>query len=134
MKAKRNKIFIILLIIVAISIAGCNGKSNNTESPDSSEKGSTSSMTITMLPSPPESKTTNDASKIKSFTELIENCDKKEIQSADINGWQILVTIQTNDEIIQYSLLNDTLKIDSKCYKLNAQDLKEKIEKIYEDI
>lgn len=123
---------LILIFLTLLILAGCGGR--ETASSEAPSKSSTPSLSITVMPSPPETKTTQDNAVIRRFTELTEDLEKTEIPCENINGWEISVNYYDGDKTTQYSVLGDILRIDSKCHKIDGAEFTEAVAKIYEDI
>ena len=124
---------LILIFLTLLTLSACGARVENATSSDSA-KDNKPTLSITVMPSPPETKTTQDAAEIRRFTELIESFEKTEAPCEDINGWEISVNYYDGDKTVQYSLLGDTLRIGGKCYKADGAELTEAIMKIYDDI
>ena len=130
---KKTYLVIVLIAFILQIVCGCQ----KNDTPNSSYLQSNlnaKKMTIEILPSPPTSKSTSDEKVIEKFIETINECEKKEITSDGNNGWQILVSVQSGDNLTQYSVTSNILRIDNKVYEVNGHSLSNEITDIYNNI
>ena len=100
MTNKKQKIFKVISVVlsVALSIAlalmlcfivsGCNNKEENLSL---DEFKAETTVEFIKLPSPPKYKLLKSEKDIEKLNEYIEDYEKTEIESTDINGWSVLL-------------------------------------------
>lgn len=112
-KAKNKKHFrwlIILAIVVLFTVTVICSSLSAKINISSVEK-----VTITMLPSPPKTKTIEQPSDLKKVIEQINNIKKFKVPMRKENGWEILINIY-GEKQIAVSYMNCLLFIDNDCY------------------
>ncbi len=130
---KKTFSIIALLLFLLQFVCGCKGNYISTAS-DSQSADNTKTMTITMLPSPPESKTTSDQNIIEKFIKIIDESEKQKREPDEINGWQIYVTVTDSNSRMSYTLRDNVLRIEDDFYTVDAEALTDEITDIFNGI
>lgn len=121
-----KKIFV-FVVLLGFILCGCQRKSEHIS--ETLDVNGIESVTIKVLPSPPNMKTIDKEEDIKSIMEYIESIGKQTIEQEDTNGWEIL--IQTYGEQ-QHSIrfLAGMLEMDGVWYRVGETEV-EKMKELY---
>ncbi len=130
---KKTFSIIVLFLFLLQFVCGCKG--NDTPAASGSQSAvDMRTMTITMQPSPPETKTTSDQNIIEKFIKIIDECEKQKTEPDENNGWQIHVTVEGANGSTSYTLRDNILRINDDFYTVDAEALTDKITDIFNDI
>ncbi len=121
---------LMLSIIFVLMCCGCDNQ--NTESLKFSQE-----VTIVKMPSPPKCKTTDDISVVEEVIAVLGEIEKSPINmiNGKTNGWEIMIKLEIDGQELNYTIGKVFTDADgSQYYTENLDEIKEKINKIYNKI
>lgn len=128
MNKSRKIICCILIAIFMSALFGCNSKKVNGNMSSGIGK---KELKFTVLQAPPKCKIIKDKKTIKTILKYVDKNKGEEVKfDKDINGWCILIEVDTDKKI---RVIGDLVIIDDKGYKIN-KEFKDGLKEIYNNI
>ncbi len=123
---------IILSLTFIFLLCGCGAK--DTESKFFSQK-----VTIVKMPSPTKCKTSNSIAVVDEVIDVLGLIEKSPINEtvgkSNINGWEIMIKLKIDGQELNYTIGGVFTDADgSQYYTENLDEIKEKINEIYDKI